>query len=80
MVYREETSSVTSKVPRGTSGTCSILCLFVKSVVFQMQDGREVANGYKNQSTNGEMFSIRALLEDMMGLPGLPGLCIFGKR
>ena len=33
----------------------------------------------KKQSTNREMFSVGALLDDTIGLPGLPDLCIFGK-
>ena len=77
-MYKEVTSSVTSKVSGGSKG--SLRSLFKKSVVSRMFDGSEVANGCRNQSTNHEMFSVGALLEDTVDLPGLPGLCILGKR
>ena len=78
LVYNDDTSSVTSKVPGGS--TSSLLSLLIKSEVSQMYDGSEDANGCKNQSTNREMFSVGALFEDTIGLPGLPGLCILGRR
>ena len=52
----------------------------VVMVVSRLWVGREVANGCKNQSTNREIFSVGALLDDRIGLPGLPGLCVLGKR
>ena len=77
-MYKDDTSSVTSKVPGGSNG--NLLSLLIKSVVSRMYDGRKVANSCKNQATNYEMFPVGALFEDTIGLPGLPGLCILGRR
>ena len=41
-----------------------------------MNDGSELAQGCKKQSTKREMFSVGAPFEDTIGLPGLPGLWI----
>ena len=77
-MYKDDTSGVPSKVSGGSNG--NLLSLLIKSVVPQTYDGREVGNGCKNQSTNREMFYVGALFEDTIGLPGLPGLCILGRR
>ena len=77
-MFRDDTSSVTSKVPCGSNG--NLLSLIIKSVVSRTCGGREVVNGCKNQSTNVEVFSVGALFEDTIVLPGLPGLCILGRR
>ena len=78
LVYKEVTSSVTNRVPGGSGS--NLLSLFKKSVVSRMNDGSEVAQGCRKQSTKREMFSVGAPFEDTIGLPGLPGLWIFGKR
>ena len=78
LVYKEDTSSVTIKVPGGSGG--NILSLFMKSVVSQIYDGREVTSGYRKQSTKREMFFVRAPFEGTIGVLGLPGLWILGRR
>ena len=75
---REKTSSMTNRVPRGS--TSNLLSLLIKTVVSRMYDGREVANGCKNQSTNLKMFSTGAILDDIMGLSEWTGLWILGTR
>ena len=66
LVYKEETSRVTIKVPGGGGG--NLLSLFIKSVVSCMYDGREIASGWRKQSTKREMFSVGAQFEDTIGL------------
>ena len=65
-MYKEETSSVTSKVSGGSSG--SILSLFNKSVVPRIYDGSEVASGCTKQSTKCEILSVYAPFEDTVGV------------
>ena len=71
-MYKEETSSVTIKVPGGSGS--SLLSLFKKSGVSQIYDGNDVTSGCKKQSTKHEIFSIGAPFKNTVGLPGLPGL------
>ena len=78
LVYKNDTSIVTSKVPGGSSG--NLVSLVIKSVVSRMCGGREIANSCKNQSANRGKFFVKPLFEDTISLPGLPGLCILGMR
>ena len=54
LVYKEVTSSVTNRVSGGSGG--NLLSLLKKTVVSWMNDGGEVAQGCKKQSTKCEMF------------------------
>ena len=72
-MYKNDTSSVTIKVPGGSNG--NFLSLLIKAVVSPMYDGRAVVKSCRNQSTNREMFFVRALFKATINLPELPGLC-----
>ena len=65
LVYKEEMSSVTIKVPGGSGS--SLLGLFNKSVVSRIYDGSEIMSGCKKQSTKREIFSVGAPFEDTIG-------------
>ena len=72
LVYKEEMSNLTIKVPGGSGG--SLLSLLKKSAVSRIYDGSERASGCKKQCTKLKIFSVGAPFEDTIGLPGLPGL------
>lgn len=76
-VYNDDTSAVTRRLFFGAG--LIVDSLFRKSVVSWRYEGMSLMSGLSISSTISEILAVGASMADTMGLPGFPGLCIFGS-
>lgn len=79
LVYRDFTSIV-AKIVLGGNGVGILNMVCKKWLVSLMYDGSCVHSCLRYESMNDESLSVGESHPDMIGLPGLFGLCILGKR